>query len=108
MCRSYLFNIDCSNKFGAEQAVYDPEHPNYREAWYWAESTGADYIGILEGAVDSATFAPPLPLSTTTDGTMIGGSYRLFKHAGRPGVSRFLWTMNTILVAFMAMLEQRD
>jgi len=106
--RSYLCNIDCSIIFGAEQAVYDPEHPNYREAWYWTESTGADYIGIVEGAVDYATVAPALPLSTTTDGTMMVGSYPLFNHAGRPGVSGFLWTMNTGIVSFFDIFEQLD
>lgn len=106
--RTSTCNSDCSIVFGAEQAEFDPEHPNFREAWYWTQSTGAGYMGKLQEAVDDATVAPALPLATTSDGTMAVGSYPRFNDAGRPGTGGFIWTMNTGLVSVFSIFDQLD
>lgn len=98
-------NEDCSIVFGTEQGMFEPEHPHFREAWYWLESGESGYLGQVEDAVTDATVAPATPLNTTADGTMIVGSYPTFTSFGRPGTRAFFWTVNTGMVSIRTIFE---
>ncbi|QOC23214.1 hypothetical protein IC757_03415 [Wenzhouxiangella sp. AB-CW3] len=101
-------NADCSLIVGGDQVDLDPDHPNYREPWYWTEAHGAVYLGMPTDA-HLVGMAPATAWDVSSDGSVIVGSYVVENPWDEPsGTRAFIWTEATGLVVVPDLLAAND
>jgi hypothetical protein len=101
-------NADCSLIVGGDQVDLDPDHPNFREPWYWTEAQGAVYLG-MPADTHLVGMAPVTAWDVSSDGSVIVGSYVVENPwGGSSGTRAFIWTEITGLVAVPDLLAAND
>ncbi len=97
-------SADCSLIVGGDQVDLDPEHPNFREPWYWTGAQGAVYLGMPADA-HLVGIAPVTAWDVSRDGTMIVGGYAIEHPYGSTGSRGYIWTEWTGIQSIPELLD---
>lgn len=97
-------NADCSLIVGGDQVYRYPDHPNFREPWYWTEAQGAVYLGMPSDA-RLVGIAPVTAWDVSRDGSMIVGGYAIEHPDGSTGSRGYVWTEWTGMQSIPELLD---
>ena len=102
--QAFSCSSDCSVVVGGGQGGDpNPGHPNFGQAWYWAEATGGVY---LENPQDAAPMTTSYSTDVNGDGSMIIGTYYRANGDGTVSYRGFLWTAESGVVPILDLLAQ--
>lgn len=102
----FACSSDCTVVAGGYQGgEFDPDHPNFEQAWIWVKSLGVRYLPRIDGAVERVGIPPYVVQDATRDGSMIVGRY-LLDLGGILGSRAFIWTQHTGMVTIEEVFEE--
>lgn len=95
---------NCEIIYGGGQSVdSDLAQPTYRQAWFWTESFGTEYVGRLPEA-EQVSYDAVLAISA--DGNLLVGDAPIRRPGNRIGTRGFIWTRATGLQPLSDILQE--
>ncbi|NEZ04508.1 hypothetical protein G4Y73_10145 [Wenzhouxiangella sp. XN201] len=98
-------NFDCSLVAGGDTPLALPDHPHFRQAWYWKPTGEFGFLGELPDTIVAIQDPPYLPRAMSGDGSIIVGHYATVDSDDRLLARAFIWTQNTGITSSRSLTE---